>query len=418
MKRLLSIALLFTLLICGCKQDELLKEQSALSNLPIVAAGFEQNESRTYIEERNLLRWTKNDQISFFYKYTLNFQYQFDGDTGDNAGTFSLVKQVIGTGNDLERNYAVYPYASGTKITESGVITATLPSEQNYAPNSFGLGDNTMVAATEDIDDTFLKFKNVGGYLKLLLYGDDVTVKTITLQGNSNEKLAGKATIIPFYNGEPTITMANDATKVITLDCGENGVEIGSTAETATAFWIVVPPTTFTSGFTITITDVNGNEFTKSTSKNIAISRNVIKPMSAFEVECEKELASNYSNGIAYIANAGELRAIIPDDEKLTITSLKISGYLNGDDINCIRRMLGGYEFSDEEKGKLTSLDLSEASIVEGGEGYFILGTSLFYYTSNDEIGRYMFYRCSNLQNIVLPNNAISIGNFAFDSCI
>jgi len=285
MKKTLSFVLLFTLFVCGCKQDESLKDQSAHLDLPIVTAGFEQNESRTYIEEGNLLRWTKNDQISFFFEYTLNFQYQFDGDTGDNAGTFSPVKQVVGTGNDLKRNYAVYPYASGTKISESGIITATLPTKQSYAPNSFGLGANTMVAATEDIDDTFLKFKNVGGYLKLLLYGDNVTVKTITLQGNSNEKLAGTATITPSYNGDPTIAMADDATKVLTLDCGENGVEIGSTQETATAFWIVVPPTTFTSGFTITITDVNGNEFTKSTSKNIAISRNVIKPMTAFEVD-------------------------------------------------------------------------------------------------------------------------------------
>lgn len=417
MKKTLSFVLLFTLFVCGCKQDESLKDQSAHLDLPIVTAGFEQNESRTYIEEGNLLRWTKNDQISFFFKYTFNFQYQFEGNTGDNAGTFSPVKQVVATGMELQRNYAIYPYASNTKITENGVITATLPSEQNYAPNSFGLGDNTMVAATEDIDDTFLKFKNVGGYLKLLLYGDNVTVKTITLQGNSNEKLAGTATITPSYNGDPTIAMADDATKVLTLDCGENGVEIGSTQETATVFWIVVPPTTFTSGFTITITDVNGNEFTKSTSKNIEIERNVIQPMSAINVECEKELASNYSNGIAYVANAGELSSIIPDNEKNVITSLKISGYLNGDDIIYIRQMLGGSEFSNEEKGKLISLDLSEASIVEGGEWYYESYSSSHYYTSNDAIGQYMFHQCANLKNIVLPNGITSIGNNAFWGC-
>jgi len=321
MKRLFSIALLFTLLICGCKQDESLKEEVTLLDLPIVTADFEQNKSRTYIEEGNLLRWTKNDQISFFFKYTFNFQYQFDGNTGDNAGTFSPVKQVVATGMELQRNYAIYPFSSNTKITENGVITSILPSEQNYVPNSFGLGDNTMVAATEDIDDTFLKFKNVGGYLKLLLYGDDVTVKTITLQGNSNEKLAGTATITPFYNGDPTIAMADDATKVITLDCGENGVEIGSTAETATAFWIVVPPTTFEDGFTITVTDVNGGKFEKKTSNEVAVKRNVIKPMSAFKVEPQTQ-----TDEIPYLTFSADAEQSLKMSEAVETLEYSVNG--------------------------------------------------------------------------------------------
>ena len=135
-------------------------------------------------------------------------------------------------------------------ISQSGVITATLPAEQSYAENSFGQGDNAMVAVTKNTDDTFLKFKNVGGYLELWLYGEDVTVKSITLTGNNEEKLSGTATITSTYGSEPTISMANNATPTITLNCGE-GVKIGTSAETATAFWLVVPPTTFESGFTI-----------------------------------------------------------------------------------------------------------------------------------------------------------------------
>jgi hypothetical protein len=139
------------------------------------------------------LRWNAGDQITIFDSNTLNQQYQFDGETGDNGGTFSKVSNSFGTGNDLNCHYAVYPYNKDIKITETGVITATLPAEQSYAENSFGLGANTMVAVTKDVDDTFLKFRNVGGYLKLQLYGENVTVKSITLTGNNNEKLAGKA---------------------------------------------------------------------------------------------------------------------------------------------------------------------------------------------------------------------------------
>ena len=284
MKKYFSLIFLLTILFSGCNQEELLNNQSTISESRTFTASFEQNESRTYIEEGNLLRWTEGDQISLFEGNTLNRQYQFDGKTGDNSGTFSLVVKPFGTGNDLTAHYAVYPYASNIKITEKGVITATLPAEQIYAENSFGLGANTMVAVTEDIDDSFLPFKNVGGYLKLQLYGDNVTVKSITLTGNSGEKLAGKATITPIYGENPTINMTDEATESITLNCGD-GIKIGTTAETATKFWIVVPPTIFENGFNVVVTNSEGQEFVKSTSNEINISRNVIKPMSAFKVE-------------------------------------------------------------------------------------------------------------------------------------
>lgn len=282
MKKNSSLILLLAIVVSGCNQEEILRNES--TNSRTFTASFAQNESRTYIEEGNLLRWTTGDLISLFDSNTLNQQYKFDGKTGDNSGTFSNVETTFGTGNDLNCHYAVYPYNSNIEITESGIITATLSTKQSYAENSFGLGANTMVAVTENTDDTFLKFQNVGGYLKLQLYGDDMTVKSITLTGNKNEKLAGAATITAVYGQDPTISMANDATNSITLDCGE-GVKIGASAETATAFWIVVPPTTFENGFEVTITDVNDNGMTKSTSNEISIVRNTIKPMEAFEVK-------------------------------------------------------------------------------------------------------------------------------------
>jgi hypothetical protein len=233
MKKILSILFLFALLASSCSEDELVRNQSSKSLK--FTASFEENESRTYMGEGNFLRWTAGDQISLFVANALNQQYQFEGKTGANSGYFKKIGDSFGTGNDLNRHYAVYPYASDIEITDSGVITATLPAEQNYAENSFGLGANTMVAVTQNTDDTFLKFKNVGGYLKLQLYGDNLTVKTITLTGANNEKLAGKATITPSYDSDPIISRADVATATITLNCCD-GVKIGSASETATAF--------------------------------------------------------------------------------------------------------------------------------------------------------------------------------------
>lgn len=315
MKKIYQLLALITILVSGCSQDEVIKNQSSSSNSLIYTASFEGSESRTYLNENGYLRWTANDQISIFEANTYNQQYQFTGKTGDNSGTFEKVSVSYATGTDLSNHYAIYPYNPKTKISETGVITTTIPAEQTYAVNSFGLGDNTMVAVTADKNDTFLKFKNVGGYLELKLYGNDVTVKSITLEGNSNEKIAGTATIAPVYGGTPSITMADDAVESITLDCGE-GVIIGSTVETATAFLLVVPPTTFERGFTITITDINGSTFTKSTSKSIEIERNVIKPMTAFEVDFKLvSVLKNFNPNryISYVANYERIFATIPN---------------------------------------------------------------------------------------------------------
>lgn len=287
MKNILSIMFLLALLASGCSQEELVTNQSAPTHSPKFTASFEQDESRTYIEKGKLLRWVANDQISLFIGNTLNSLYQFDGETGDNSGTFSAVDNPFATGADLLCNYAVYPYAKNIKISddldEPIQITATLPAEQSYAENSFGPGANTMVAVTKDKDDTYLKFKNVCGYLKLQLYGEDVTVKSITLTGNNEEKIAGKATIIPAYGTDPSVSMTVDATETITLVC-EEGVKLGTTAEEATEFWMVVPPISFENGFTITIKDENDFVFTQSTSNKIIIERNIIRPMAAIKV--------------------------------------------------------------------------------------------------------------------------------------
>lgn len=54
----------------------------------------------------------------------------------------------------------------------NGKIILTLPAVQPYAENSFGLGANSMVAATENKSDMLLQFKNLCGYLVVKLYGN------------------------------------------------------------------------------------------------------------------------------------------------------------------------------------------------------------------------------------------------------
>lgn len=278
--------LLSILIFVGCS-----KEQSEIANnnvnySPNFYAEIDNTLARTYVSDALKVCWHENDKLSVFTS-TANQLYQFDGNTGDLEGSFSVVEMnnsSAGSSLSINANYAVYPYQEETTILSDGTLTLNLPQNQVYTPSSFGINSNPMIAVTENKDDTYLSFKNICGYLKLSLYGDSITAKSIRLEGNSNERISGKANISISYGQEPIISLADDASHVITLDC-QDGIQIGKSASKATEFWFVVPPITFENGFTIIIEDINGNKYTKSTESKLEIKRNVISNMAISKIE-------------------------------------------------------------------------------------------------------------------------------------
>ena len=247
-------------------------------------ASFEKpgEETRVYANEDLYLRWTADDRVSIFNKNTYNQQYKFLGKTGDDSGGFGKANssEEFVTGRPVAHIVSVYPYQEGTRITEDETLTLTLPAEQHYAENTFGLGANTMVSVSTD---NFLQYKNAGGYLVIKLYGERVFISSITLKGNNGEKLAGNATITMPLDGVPSVAMASDATDEITLVC-DSPVLLGSKPEESTAFWFVVPPVTFSKGFTVSINQW-GFVSEKSTQNRITIERSKLYKMARMEVE-------------------------------------------------------------------------------------------------------------------------------------
>ena len=120
------------------------------------------------------------------------------------------------------------------------------------------------------------------------------------------------------------------------------------------------------------------------------------------------DIAKPYEDEIIIANNvAGSLSSQIPEDVANYITSLTVSGELNGTDIKQIRNML--------QNGFLTTLDLHEASLVTGGDTYKKYSTE--YSVKNDTISQYMFADCPNLETIKLPSNLKAIGKYAFYNC-
>lgn len=116
-----------------------------------------------------------------------------------------------------------------------------------------------------------------------------------------------------------------------------------------------------------------------------------------------------------HVEDPGSLPSLIAENRKYQIKNLRLSGYLNGTDINYIREMAGSDAYGNTTAGVLELLDISSCTIVPGGRSYFSKGTSC--YTTNNYIGDYMFYNCKVLTNLLLPSNATVIEDYAFADC-
>ena len=117
---------------------------------------------------------------------------------------------------------------------------------------------------------------------------------------------------------------------------------------------------------------------------------------------------------------AGTLPDKIGSAKKYKITNLKIIGEINGTDWRMIRDMAGRNVSHDETEGNLSELDLSDASIVPGGD-YYITCAYFDYpskiHTSHQVIGDLAFEGCSGLTSLKLPSDIRLIGRNAFEGC-
>ena len=122
------------------------------------------------------------------------------------------------------------------------------------------------------------------------------------------------------------------------------------------------------------------------------------------------------------VVEAGTLCDRIKSDLKYKITSLKLSGKLNIDDIQYIREMAGCYYDTKGSKydGHLEDLDLKDASFVSSNKIITVYDGKSSYtaslYNANS-VGDYTFGYLPSLRKIILPDNVASIGSCAFESC-
>ena len=280
-----------TLLCVFACRKEMEGPVGSFAGVPSFEASFEEDvesQTKTALTSSKTVVWSKGDQVAIFMGDTRPNLYQVnDGAAGSVTGTFDYAgaDDSFYSGETPDCNVAFYPYASALRCAyEEGtgyVISGLkLAGEQTYAPGGFAQGAFPMAALTSSLTDYQLKFRNVLGILKLSLTGSNA-VRSLTLTGKNGEKLSGSAQVVLDHDNTPVVRMADDASASVTLVCPD-GVQLDP--EKPVDFHIVLPPVSFTKGFTVEVQYAGGVVHRIETDKVNTVRRSVVLAMPEVEL--------------------------------------------------------------------------------------------------------------------------------------
>lgn len=284
MKRLLIF--LCALVYVACVREELNNEFLVPEK---VYAAIEEVMSKAQLNAERKTVWTEKDTICVLTPEEVAF-YVFDGKTGDRDGSFTKLNNqtegVVPSDYGVKEAYAIYSYKSALMLAHDNqgnpALISRISNVQNYLPGSYGLHANVMFGTSSDGGKTF-SFKNMFGYLRLSLTGTK-KVRRIVLWENSYSAIAGRFYF--FLNDIENIYSYDEFSDNITLDCGENGVQLSGKP---TDFYFALPPCVLTTGLSIHVEFTDGTTYHQRTSNEIIITRNAIRPMATLATDGDEQ---------------------------------------------------------------------------------------------------------------------------------
>ena len=254
MKRFFVFAALAAFALTACEQKidvpaDIQTPGGSESTGLVFTATTESAVTKTALDDNYNVLWQNGDKITIvdgashvgvYSTTSTTTQGEFTKESGDMADTPSYT--------------AYYP----STIYKGG--TLTLPAEQTYVAENISGAPMMAVSST-----TSLGFKNLVGIIKLSLTTNQSGQKVRSIALSANEGMSG-----PF-------TVTSDAAVVsgtagVTLNCGTEGVAIGSTSK---PFYIAVPAGTYSS-LKITVVTTDGEVQTRTSNKDIEVGRSQI----------------------------------------------------------------------------------------------------------------------------------------------
>lgn len=113
------------------------------------------------------------------------------------------------------------------------------------------------------------------------------------------------------------------------------------------------------------------------------------------------------------VKKPGQLAERIRKHEKYSITSLKLSGQLNAEDVRVLRDLCGRDTLGHETPGRVTHVDLHDVTFVPGGLPFFYADCN-YSVRSAHYLPDCLFDQCRALESVVLPEGTDTIGMYSF----
>lgn len=411
-KYLLSTAIL-SLALASCQSEDIIEEKQSEIKLTSVVYPM----SRGTSLKQQSTQIASGQEVGVIINGAKEAHTNVKWTVGED-GALTNTSTPIYWSNTEATIYAYHPYNSswsGTDKLESFSVNTDQSTDAGYLNSDLLWATKTGTKTSNPVELSFIH--------KLAKINVTLTSTDITDLSGATISICGTKTSTSFNPITGELSAASNIAKI------KAGV---TTTEAYTASAIVVPQTV--ANGTKFIKVVLGNQtfyYTLPSPKELksGYSHNYTLTVKEKELEIETESdkitdwtdengntgdaeEETVSSKLVTVTIAGTLSTLITEEEKYKITSLTIAGPLNGDDIAYLYTIIPSFSKSGE-KGKVTHLDLSSASIVEGGNYYSSLPNLK---TENNVIGQDMFSSLE-LQTLVLPSNIIKIGAGAFSGC-
>ena len=187
--------------------------------------------------------WLAGDAINVFFGASESSKF-VTNTTGRVAQFKGTVGVVTGGGDDLTDDtslWGVYPYNENT-VCDGSSVTTFLPNVQEANADNFA--DDLFPSVARSQNFTMAFYPVCGGFRFRVSNPDIVKV---TLSGNNNEVLAGKANVSMALGQTPQVTEISEGqTELVMFAPG------GGCFETDKYYYFVLYPTNFSKGYTLT----------------------------------------------------------------------------------------------------------------------------------------------------------------------
>lgn len=268
----LLVAAILTLVSCSSENDEIVadNETNKLMTFTATQEGDAVNTKTALYSDGKTIIWQTNDKISIFDGKGYQ-AFELKTGAGTNSATFE------GKASEAKTYTAIYPYQQNATLSDGNV---TLPATQKAIEG--GGFDPTAALMMAQSENTSLQFKNVVGYVKVK--PNFACSKIVLRSGSASEYLAGTGTLT-YNSGDPTFNFTTSKSHSITL---EGNIESEKT------YYIAVPTTKLTAGWTISFTTSDrSNVYTRKSKKDITFTRNKVINLGEFNTNGDYWLDDN-----------------------------------------------------------------------------------------------------------------------------